>query len=56
MDNLLSNVTPDMDGKDIAAKAKTILHTCHKVLELRKKNNRLTPEQQSLLENIEKLG
>ncbi len=56
MDNLLSNVTPDMNGSDVATKAKEILHTCRKALELRKKENRLTPEQQSLLENIEKLG
>lgn len=56
MDDLLSNVTPDMNGKDVADKAKTILHTCHKVLLLRKKHERLTPEQNSLLENIEKLG
>lgn len=56
MDNLLGNVTPDMNGSDVATKAKEILHTCRKVLELRKKENRLTPEQQSLLENIEKLG
>ncbi|MCT3602812.1 hypothetical protein EFS28_03275 [Lactobacillus acidophilus] len=56
MDNLLSNVTPDMNSSDVATKAKEILHTCRKVLELRKKENRLTPEQQSLLENIEKLG
>ena len=56
MDNLLSNVTPDMNGSDVATKGKEILHTCRKVLELRKKENRLTPEQQSLLENIEKLG
>lgn len=55
MDDLLSNVTPDMSGKDVIAKAKPILHTCHKVLQLRKKENRLTPEQKSLLEDIEKL-
>ena len=47
MDDLLSNVTPDMNGKDVVEKAKPILHTCHKVLELRKKENRLTPEQES---------
>lgn len=34
MDDLLSNVTPDMNGKDVVEKAKPILHTCHKVLEL----------------------
>lgn len=55
MDDLLSNVTPDMNGKDVVEKAKPILHTCYKVLELRKKENRLTPEQESLLEDIEKL-
>lgn len=55
MDDLLSNVTPDMSGKDVIAKAKPILHTCHKVLQLCKKENRLTPEQKSLLEDIEKL-
>ena len=55
MDDLLSSVTPDMSGKDVIAKAKPILYTCHKVLQLRKKENRLTPEQKSLLEDIEKL-
>lgn len=55
IEEMLSNVTPDMSGKDVIAKAKPILHTCHKVLQLRKKENRLTPEQKSLLEDIEKL-
>ncbi|MGN1284739.1 MAG: hypothetical protein ACI4TY_05510 [Candidatus Limosilactobacillus intestinavium] len=56
MDNLLSNVTPDMSGEKVAEKAKNILHTCYKVLLLRQKNGRLTPEQESLLKDIEKLG
>lgn len=34
MDDLLSNVTPDMSGKDVIAKAKPILYTCHRVLQL----------------------
>lgn len=55
IEEMLSNVTPDMSGKDVIAKAKPILYTCHKVLQLRKKENRLTPEQKSLLEDIEKL-
>ena len=55
IEEMLSNVTPDMSGKDVIAKAKPILHTCHRVLQLRKKENRLTPEQKSLLEDIEKL-
>lgn len=55
IEEMLSNVTPDMSGKDVIAKAKPILHTCHKVLQLCKKENRLTPEQKSLLEDIEKL-
>ena len=33
MDDLLSSVTPDMSGKDVIAKAKPILHTCHRVLQ-----------------------
>ena len=56
IEEMLSNVTPDMSGKDVIAKAKPILHTRHKVLQLRKKENRLTPEQKSLLEDIEKLN
>lgn len=55
MDDLLSNVTPDMSGKDVIAKAKPILHTRHKVLQLRKKENRLTPEQKSCLKTSKSL-
>ena len=56
MDDFLANVTPDMDGKQVVEKGKKILHTCLQVLKLRQKDERLTPEQNSLLVDIEKLG
>lgn len=56
MDDLLAEVTPDMDGSEVVAQAKPILHTCKKVLELRKEHERLTPEQDSLLKDINELN
>ncbi|WP_304231019.1 hypothetical protein [Lactobacillus kitasatonis] len=55
IEEMLSNVTPDMSGKDVIAKAKPILHTCHKVLQLRKKENRLTPEKRACLKTSKSL-
>ena len=55
MDDLLSNVTPDMNGKDVVEKAKPILHTCHKVLELRKKENRLIQNKNLCLKTSKSL-
>lgn len=37
-------------------KTKLILHTCKQVLKLRKEHERLTPEQDSLLKDIEELN
>lgn len=56
MDDLLAEVTPDMDGSEVVAQAKPILHTCKKVLELRKEHERLMPEQDSLLKDINELN
>ena len=56
MDDFLANVMPDMDGKQVTEQGKKILHTCLQVLKLRQKDERLTPEQSSLLADIEQLN
>ncbi|MBA2915445.1 hypothetical protein HCN73_03605 [Lactobacillus crispatus] len=45
-----------MDGKQVTEQGKKILHTCLQVLKLRQKDERLTPEQSSLLADIEQLN
>lgn len=56
MDDFLASVTPNMDGKQVTEQGKKILHTCLQVLKLRQKDERLTPEQSSLLADIEQLN
>lgn len=56
-ENDVFKVTADeMDGKQVTEQGKKILHTCLQVLKLRQKDERLTPEQSSLLADIEQLN
>lgn len=52
LDDLLANVTPDMDGKEVAQKAKALLQDCYTEL---KKQESLTAEQEQLLQDINEL-
>lgn len=52
LDDLLANVTPDMDGEEVVKNAQPILKVCEAELQ---KQASLTPEQNELLQNIQSL-
>ena len=56
VDDHLANVMPDMDGNQVTEQGKKILHTWLQVLKLRQKDERLTPDQSSLLADIEQIN